>query len=246
MNAHLSRPMFGRALIGLTAGLLAAASPALATCPVPNGCTRTDYVDITAIPTFTVASDAAQNAQGLWDYRYTFSSDVTPSTAAPFIVSSLNLPYFADANISQMRVGSATSGYQSLSLVDAAGGAKEIQLRTSFVPPANLPSVFSVIEFTSSYAPGAPGTARLLLSGMSSSTTSYESGYTVTTITRGVPPTTPTLLALTLPGSPMAIAASSVPEPSSVAFMMVGMAGLAVIAARKRQASASTAVHPAG
>jgi hypothetical protein len=226
-------PTIGRAVM-ITAACLLAAGQAMATCPAPLDCTATIYRDVTTAPTLSVASEASQNAQGLWDYRYTFSSDVTPPAAAPFILSSLSIPYFSDANITQLRLGSPFSNYQRVGTTSASDGSQAIQATTQLPPPPDLPSVFSVIEFTSTYAPTAEGTARVLLANNSYSTTSYQSGAAVTFVTRGLASISPALLSVRLPGSPLALAAA-VPEPGTMAFMLVGLACLGTVVAAKRR-----------
>ena len=230
MNTHSA---IGRLLLG-TAATLLAASQAWATCPVPANCTTTYYNDVTTVPALLVASDATQNAQGLWDYRYTVTSDVTPGGSSPFVMLAMNIPYFPDANISQLHVGASVSGYQGVSIVNLPDGSASIKVATQAPPPPSLQSIVTVLEFTSSYAPTEHGTASIRLGGLQSSRTSYEMGQQVTVVTRGIAPSTPTLLTVVLPASPLAIAAS-VPEPGTMAMMLLGVAGLAL--SRRREAN---------
>lgn len=202
----------------------------LATCQ--TNCYTTYYNDVTETPELTVNQQAIDMGNGKWQYSF----EIVPSyTGGPFVVSGFTLPLFLDSDISELRVTQG-GGYLDLRVEDSAyeNAPRSLTLYNSGPPPFGMQPVAGAFSFLSSFAPDAQSTASLRLSGLSSQSTSYQFGETVTVITRGIAPSTPFLYAVNMPGSPMAMAAQ-VPEPTSLTMLLMGLLGIYTITCHRQR-----------
>lgn len=205
---------------------------AWATCP-SGSCSTTVYTDVTTLPALNLTLDTSANADGSWNYTYRLSRSSSEST--PFYIKQLLLPYFGDAGITNLQVGSAQSGYMSVSIQDKPNdiSTKSIVDYTSFIPPKSLPIDAAEFRFTSIYAPTVTANAQVFLDGTYSESTSYSSGYMVTSVVRGIAPATPMLMSIAIPGSPTAI--SAVPEADTAILFATGFGLLGLLASRRKR-----------
>ena len=200
----------------------------------------------------SVQLTTSQLTDGTWQYDYTFSrihypynggtGPVTPvSMSVPLI--DLQLPYFADAGIANLKVGSDYAGLLSVSIVDAPFGGAAQSILVSAAPDQTVDvqkpdqvvsGVNTLLSFTSTYAPDVYGPVRASMINRSdwypnqpyvlkltSEDVSFSSGYT-----RMLP-------ALRTPGSPLALTAA-VPEPGTWATMGMGLLMLAGLRQRRK------------
>ncbi|MGC4060298.1 MAG: hypothetical protein QM749_05400 [Aquabacterium sp.] len=195
---------------------------------------------------------SSQLANGTWQYDYTFSRIRYPYTGgaapgAPVSMSapllSLQLPYFGDAGIANLKVGSNYAGLLTASIVDTPFGGAAQSILVALAPgqPVDvqqpdqvISGVNSLLSFTSTYAPDTVGPVRanvlnhsdwspndLSVLKLTSESVPYSSGYVSM------------LPASLIPGSPLAMAAA-VPETGTWAMMGVGLLMLAGLGQRRK------------
>jgi hypothetical protein len=207
----------------LLAAILCASAPAFATCnPDNGGCNGYNPGGPTITPALSLNNTATLNSQGTWDYVYTLSRTGTETGVFQYL-EQFTLPYFQDALITNLR-----------STADDAPHDRQIEIRGTIQQAIistlayddfwfELPGKPEEIRFTSPFAPGPQSTAVAFLHGEKQ----FEPGsYT------WVNSPAPQDFAVTLPGSPQAIAAS-VPEPGQMTLVLSGLLGVLALARRK-------------
>ena len=181
---------------------------------------------------FSPASTVTPQASGTYDYAYTLTSEfgscVSFHGAAPYVINSFEMPYFADAGVTAIESPAGwTAHIDSTDAFGLGGGAETLVWTAS--------AGFGL-------APVTDISDRLSLSGFGY-TADYASAYAPAGYLTGsstlLEPVDPAL-----PASPEALAAglvptsfpsaSAVPEPSVLLTMLAGLGFVA--AARRRRA----------
>jgi hypothetical protein len=207
----------------ISAGLMAHGAANATACPV-------GYEVCTGEYRVTLNLATSQLADGNWQYDYTaklavvrYNGGVAPApepVSSPYTFVRLELPYFSDAGIANVRVGSdyastlsahfETNGPSSQSIVvSTIGPAISTQS-----PDTLISGVNSLLSFTSAYAPTAATGTLILVDIM------MNQGRNVSLVR-----------AVGIPGSPMAIA--SVPELPMGAMTVLGLLAMGAAVQRR-------------
>lgn len=206
-------------------------------CPEPLACTAGASLNLVT----------TQLDDGRWQYDYTFDLQVnaTPydpwaEPGAPVIKSAsyrfaeMRLPYFADAGITNLKVGSAYADVLTAAVIhEPIGHATQSILVyvgespfsiNTIQPDAVVGGVNSLMSFISDYAPVAGASATVSLLDMYGDVQTFK-----TPSLRTVPWDRVFSNPVGMPGSP-----SAVPEPHAILMVL---AGLGAVAAARRARS---------
>lgn len=221
-----------------SAAALAASTDALATCapnPLNNYCTSVSEQTFTTPPRVFVASSTTENSNGGWDYQYTLLFDNTEQL--PYRVTSWLLPIAPDAQVSELSAFAYTfSGVNTALNASPTDAGLKFDIPATFplgLPGNNRVVNLAEVSFHSVYAPAATNASVIELIGTTTTRTFYNSGVNVTETRTGITPASPSLVSVAMPGSPMAL--SPVPETSTAALSLIGIAGLMAVARTGRK-----------
>ena len=215
----------------LSASMLA--TLAISTHARATGCEEPIYCDITSLDVVTTALD-----DGQWQYDYTFDLRSAPNRYEPesrrlsYDFVAMRIPYFDDAGITDLKVGSEYAGLIQFQIEDVPLGQAAKSIVVAAVGrsvltkrPATLVSgVNTLLSFQSGYAPANKGAAAVPLMRPFNHqllTLRPDPRYGSTLVTYAPGPAQGTIA---IPGSPAAV-----PEPEGIALLLGGLATVAVV-----------------